>query len=201
MDYRHVEQLFDMIAEYYHNKPPLEEEGVGEWVRVRDGLQGAEHCIRVLTPDEFDEWHRCVEVPVQVEFGRQPVAFCNYEGSWWVIYTNTDESEVIAYFERCFEGPFDPERDASVPWGEISRFFGITIYMPRRGAESPHFHALYDGRRAEFAISPFAQLDGVLPPRALTMIEEWAKAHERDLLEAWKDRAAGREPRKIEPLQ
>ena len=72
VDYRHVEKLFDMLAEYFHNKPPPEEhDGRGEWVRVRDGLQGAEHCIRVLTPTEFEEWHRCIEMPIQVEFGLQ----------------------------------------------------------------------------------------------------------------------------------
>jgi hypothetical protein len=106
MDYHQVEMLFNVIVEYYHNKPPPEEhEARGEWIRVRDGLQGAEHCIRVLTPDEFDEWHRCIDVPIQVEPGRQPVAFCNHEGTWWVIYDDTEESEVIAEFERCFEGP------------------------------------------------------------------------------------------------
>lgn len=106
MDYRHVELLFDMIVEYFHNKPPPEEgeAGAGEWIKVRDGLQGAEHCIRVLTPEEFDEWHRCVPVPVMVNPDRKPVAFCSHEGLWWVIYEDTEESEVIRAFERCFEG-------------------------------------------------------------------------------------------------
>ena len=107
MDYNYVEQLFNMLVEYFHNKPPPkaeEKEVNGEWVRVRDGLQGADHCIRVLTPQEFTEWHRCVDVPVEIERGRRPVAFCSYEGKWWVIYRDTDESEVIAAFEKCFEG-------------------------------------------------------------------------------------------------
>jgi hypothetical protein len=111
VDYRQVGLLFDMIVEYFHNKPPPEEHNPrGEWVRVRDGLQGAEHCIRVLTPEEFDEWHRCIEVPMQVEYGRTPVAFCSHEGTWWVIYDDTDESEVIARFEKCFEGPPDQSK-------------------------------------------------------------------------------------------
>jgi hypothetical protein len=106
VDYRHVELLFDMIANYYQDKPPPEEPeyASGQWVKVRDGLEGAEHCIRVLTQDEFDEWHRCLPLPIQVERGRTPVAFCSHEGVWWVIYEDTDESEVIATFERCFEG-------------------------------------------------------------------------------------------------
>ena len=106
MDYRKVELLFDMLVEYFHTKPPPEEHDAhGEWVKVRDGLQGAEHCIRVLTPEEFDDWHRCVDVPIQVEPGRQAVAFCSHEGDWWVVYEDSDESEVIRRFEKCFEGP------------------------------------------------------------------------------------------------
>jgi hypothetical protein len=106
VDYNYVGQLFNMLAEYFHNQPPPEipEGGSGEWIRVRDGLQNADHCIRVLTPQEFTEWHRCVDVPVEIERGRKPVAFCSYEGRWWVVYKDMDESEVIAEFEKCFEG-------------------------------------------------------------------------------------------------
>jgi hypothetical protein len=105
VDYHHVERLFDMVVDYYHDKPPPEEhEAHGRWVKVRDGLQGAEHCIRVLTPEEFEEWHRCLELPVEVAWGRRPIAYCNYEGSWWIVYEDMDESEVIALFEKCFEG-------------------------------------------------------------------------------------------------
>jgi hypothetical protein len=106
VDYRWVEQLFDMmVTDYYRDKPPPEEEEAeGEWVKVRDGLQGAEHCIRVLTPDEFDEWNRVMEMSVDVERGRKPVAYCSHEGTWWVIYDDMEENEVIARFEKCFEG-------------------------------------------------------------------------------------------------
>jgi hypothetical protein len=105
VDYHQVELLFDMIANYYRDKPPpQEQEAHGHWVKVRDGLEGAEHCIRVLTPEEFDEWHRCVEVPVEVDPQGKPVAYCNYEGTWWVVYADSDEAEVIARFEKCFEG-------------------------------------------------------------------------------------------------
>lgn len=105
MDYRQVELLCDMIVNYNHDKPPPEEADThGEWVKVRDGVEGVEHCIRVLTPEEFDEWHHCVEVPVQIEPGRKPVAYCSYAGAWWAIYEDTEESEVIALFEKRVEG-------------------------------------------------------------------------------------------------
>jgi hypothetical protein len=94
-----------MVVDYYRNKPPPEERDTqGHWFKVRDGLQGAEHCIRVLTPEEFTEWHRCIDVPVDVDRQGRPVAYCNYGGSWWVIYADSSEGEVIAQFEKCFEG-------------------------------------------------------------------------------------------------
>ena len=211
MDYRKVELLFDMLVEYFHNKPPPEEHDAhGEWIKVRDGLQGAEHCIRVLTPDEFDDWHRCVTLPIQVEPDRQPVAFCSHEGDWWVIYEDSDESEVIRRFEKCFEG--SPGGEAGVAGGqggdsdenrlgpEISRFFGILISLPRDDFPPSHFYAVYDSERAEFSIVPPKMLKGEMSPRAVAMVTEWATLHERDLLEAWEDHAAGQTPQKIEPL-
>jgi hypothetical protein len=105
VDYHQVELLFDMVVNYYRDKPPPDEHAAhGQWVKVLDGLEGAEHCIRVLTPEEFDDWQRGLAVPVAVEPKRRPVAYCSHEGAWWVIYVDTDESEVIAQFEKCFEG-------------------------------------------------------------------------------------------------
>ena len=209
MDYRHVEKLFDMLVEYFHNKPPPEEHDArGEWIRVRDGLQGAEHCIRVLTPEEFDEWHRAIETPIQVEFGRRPVAFCSHEGDWWVIYDDTEENEVIARFEKCFEGPEDeaaasPQSQGDIPIEqlvEISGFFGMVILLDRRVSQPPRFRVAYDSARAEFSIDPPKLLGGYLPPRARSLVLEWASLHEKELLAAWEDQAAGREPKRIVPL-
>jgi hypothetical protein len=208
VDYRHVEKLFDMLVEYFHNKPPPEEhDGRGEWIRVRDGLQGAEHCIRVLTPEEFDDWHRAIETPIQVEFGRRPVAFCSYEGEWWVIYDDSEEGEVIRRFEKCFEGPEEaaaagqshPDFDLRQVV-EISSFFGMKIYIDRHAIRPPRFRVAYDSARAEFGITPVKFLGGYLPPRALSLVQEWAQMHAQELLAAWESQAAGREPQKIPPL-
>jgi hypothetical protein len=209
VDYNHVEKLFDMLVEYFHNQPPPEEhDGLGEWIRVRDGLQGAEHCIRVLTPEEFEDWHRCIEMPIQVEFGRRPVAFCNHEGEWWVIYSDMEEGEVIARFEKCFEGPAESAPTNRVPWGfdaaemsEISGFFGMSILMERNASPPARFRVAYDSARAEFSIAPVRLLKGYLPPRASSLIVEWASLHSRELLAAWEDQAAGREPQRIAPLE
>ena len=204
MDYQQVEKLFDVIVEYFHLQPPPEEQDAhGEWVRVRDGLQGADHCIRVLTPEEFDDWHRCLAVPIQVEFGRRPVAFCSYEGNWWVIYDDTDESEVIARFEKCFEGIPRPETEEKAENAalELSRFFGIVVSASHDTRPPSHFHVSHESGEADFTIVAPRLLRGVLSPKAAALVVEWATLHEKELLEAWESHVAGEPPAAIEPLQ
>ena len=41
---------------------------------------------------------------------------------------------------------------------------------------------------------------GYLPPRAKALVLEWASQHEQELLSAWQDQAAGRQPQRIPPL-
>jgi hypothetical protein len=210
VEYRQVEQLFDMMVEYFHTKPPpAEHDAHGEWVKVRDGLQGVEHCIRVLTPDEFDDWHRCIDVPIEVEAGRQPVAFCSHEGAWWVIYADSDESEVISRFEKCFEGPPAwepgaggqgadvPSKDSLGP--ELCRFDGIVISLPRLAVPPSHFQAMHGDQGAEFSIVPPRWLKGDISLGVVAKVVQWAGRHEQELLEAWEDHVSGQEPRKIEP--
>ena len=57
---------------------------------------------------------------------------------------------------------------------EISRFFGIVILMFYNDHSPPHFHARYGEHRATIAIEPLAVLTGLLPPRALGLVMEWA---------------------------
>jgi hypothetical protein len=84
---------------------------------------------------------------------------------------------------------------------EISRFFGIVIAMYYDDHAPPHFHAIYGSEKAEFSIDPLGVLKGRLSPRALALVTEWAALHQVELLQAWGQRAAGRAPAKIEPLQ
>ena len=43
---------------------------------------------------------------------------------------------------------------------EISRFFGIIVYMYWRDHEPPHFHVDYSGQKAEISIDPIGVLRG-----------------------------------------
>jgi hypothetical protein len=83
----------------------------------------------------------------------------------------------------------------------ISYFYGITItmYWRERDHPIPHFHAEYSGERASIAVDGKV-LAGSLPPRALRLVEEWARLHEEELLANW-ERARGHESlERIEPL-
>ena len=83
---------------------------------------------------------------------------------------------------------------------EISRFFGIIVYMYWRDHEPAHFHVDYSGQKAEIAIESLGILKGKLSPKALALVTEWAALHQSELLENWK-LAKNKQPiPKIEPL-
>ena len=86
---------------------------------------------------------------------------------------------------------------------ELSRFFGIIIRMfPEAGAphHRPHFHAVYQGTQAVFAIDPFECIAGELPPAQQRLIETWVALHHEELAAAWDNLQSGKSPVKIEPL-
>lgn len=68
---------------------------------------------------------------------------------------------------------------------EISRFFGIIVFMNYLDRAPPHFHVRYSGHNASIAIRPIRLLRGELPPRILGLVIEWAALHERELLIDW----------------
>lgn len=80
-------------------------------------------------------------------------------------------------------------------------FFGILIRMYSDDHNPPHFHAIYAGNEAEFAIDPIEIPGGQLPARAVSMVFEWAALHQRELLGNW-DRLHNEQPaERIMPLE
>ena len=69
----------------------------------------------------------------------------------------------------------------------LSRFYGIIIRMYFQQAEHnpPHIHALYGEDMAAVDIQSGEVLEGYLPPKALSMVREWAAIHKDDLLHMW----------------
>ena len=68
---------------------------------------------------------------------------------------------------------------------EISRFYGIIIYMYLMDHNPPHFHAKYNDFEAVISIENFAVLNGKLPSKALGLVVEWASLHQTELLQNW----------------
>ena len=84
---------------------------------------------------------------------------------------------------------------------EISRFFGIVVYMYYKEHAPPHFHAKYAGERAAFAISDLRIVEGILPRRAISLVLEWAFEHREELVENWLRAERRLNLLKINPLE
>ena len=68
---------------------------------------------------------------------------------------------------------------------EIARFYGIIIRMYFRDHNPPHFHAEYQGMKAEYNIQSLEVIEGKLPKRANALVLEWAVQHRQELLKNW----------------
>ena len=68
---------------------------------------------------------------------------------------------------------------------QISRFFGIIIYMYFNDHSPPHFHAEYGEHEAVYMIETLEVLRGQLPRRAHGMVIEWASLYRQDLRNNW----------------
>ena len=62
----------------------------------------------------------------------------------------------------------------------------------------PHFHATYAGETAQITIETLELAEGFLPPRALRLVRDWARAHRQELEANW-ERARAHEP--LEPIE
>lgn len=60
---------------------------------------------------------------------------------------------------------------------EIPRFYGIIIRMYFQNHNPPHFHAEYQGMKAEYSIETLEVLAGKIQERAHSMVLEWAFMH------------------------
>ena len=49
----------------------------------------------------------------------------------------------------------------------------------------PHFHVIYNEYKAVVGILDFSVLEGDLPPKALSLVMEWARMHRQELLHDW----------------
>lgn len=80
---------------------------------------------------------------------------------------------------------------------EISRFYGVIIYMFFNDHIPPHFKVKYAEFEANILIENGSILNGDLPISKLKLVAAWAEIHKDELLEMWGSKAF----HKIRPLQ
>lgn len=83
---------------------------------------------------------------------------------------------------------------------EISRFFGIVIYMNWREHPPVHFHAVYGEHEALITLDG-AVYAGALPGRALSLVREWLALHWSELETDWLLAQQKRPLKPIVPLE
>ncbi len=83
---------------------------------------------------------------------------------------------------------------------EISRFFGIIIRMFFDEHNPPHIHAEHQGNKAVFDLSGNITRGDLKSRTAIKLVREWIDLHVAELLEDWELAQAGKEIKKIDPL-
>jgi hypothetical protein len=80
---------------------------------------------------------------------------------------------------------------------EISRFYGVIIYMFFMDHNPPHFKTKYGEFEANILIENGTLLNGDLPLSKLKLVSAWAEIHKAELLEMWHSKQF----HKVEPLK
>jgi hypothetical protein len=83
---------------------------------------------------------------------------------------------------------------------EISRFFGIVIYMNWRELPPVHFHAVYGEHEALITLDG-AVYAGSLPGRAPSMVREWLAMHRAEIKLDWQLAQQRKPLLSIDPLE
>lgn len=84
---------------------------------------------------------------------------------------------------------------------ELSRFFCIVIKMFFDDHQPPHFHAYYGDHEVQVDIRSLGVLNGRFPPRAFSLVIEWASIHREELLENWERASSMRPLQAVAPLE
>ena len=80
---------------------------------------------------------------------------------------------------------------------EISRFYGIIVFMFFNDHNPPHFKVKYSEFEANILIENGSILNGDLPISKLKLVSAWAEIHKDELLQMWNSKNF----HKIEPLR
>lgn len=67
----------------------------------------------------------------------------------------------------------------------IARSYGIIIKMYFLAGEHTHFHAIYGEYVGVIGLNKLDMIEGDLPRKALSLVQEWAGEHREALQKMW----------------
>ena len=82
---------------------------------------------------------------------------------------------------------------------EISRFYGIVVFINYNDHTPPHFHARYQEQEVTIEIQT-GIVQGKMSKRALRMLLEWSEKHQDELMRNWELSRERKPLDKIPPL-
>ena len=82
----------------------------------------------------------------------------------------------------------------------LSKFYGIVIRMLFVRQLNARFYAFYGECELVIGITPLRVIEGEAPERVRTLVVEWARQHQLELMEAWNHLAQAQPPAPIAPL-
>ena len=83
---------------------------------------------------------------------------------------------------------------------EISRFYGIIIYLYWRDHNPPHIHFAFGDYQCTIDIAG-RTVEGNAPAKVINKVNKWLDIHAEEVMQLWKDASAGKPLRKIKPLK
>ena len=171
------------------------------WLRYSDGTSGEVDLSDLVGKGVFDAWNdRAFFEAVRLD-GHGAVVWSDElelcGDALYLMLHGLPAGEDIPKLDGGPKGSMP--RGDSMP--ELCRFYGIVIQMFHSDHGPPHFHARYGGAKASFDIETLGLLRGQMPPRARSLVIEWASLHQDALLEAWRRSARHESPGKIAPLE
>jgi Domain of unknown function (DUF4160) len=83
---------------------------------------------------------------------------------------------------------------------ELSRFFGIVIYMYYKDHVPPHFHAFYQEHEAQVSIETGNIIAGDLPNKQTRLVQAWVELHRDELMFNYRESMNDGKFKKIKPL-
>lgn len=83
---------------------------------------------------------------------------------------------------------------------EISRFFGIILYLYWKDHNPPHIHFSYGGYACNISVIDRI-MDGQAPAKVVAMVNKWLDLHEGEVLALWEKAQRGEPIGKVEPLK